>query len=155
MVPHNSDCLHSCLSVKRRPVPHGSDSCVQVESLQKVHKEEEHTATSSRAELNTQLNRLQQHNDDLQRQLQAAQRERRDLEDKTLTLQRDAERLTRRMTRLEGVDAEKRQLEMQLEKLRALEREKKHLELRLSRMDDLEQEKAHLELKVCEYDTNN
>jgi chromosome segregation ATPase len=78
----------------------------QVESLQKVHKETEETAASystSRSELDAQLTRLQKANDDLQQQLSAEQRQCRDLEDKTLTLQRDAERLHRRLTRMEEV----------------------------------------------------
>ena len=118
-----------------------------METLQKAHQEDQ-VAASSKAELNTELNRLQQRNDDLRQQLLTAQRERRDLEDKTLTLQRDAERLNRRMTRLESVETEKRQLEVKLEGKSALEREKKRLELRLSRMEDVEQEKAQLTLKV-------
>jgi chromosome segregation ATPase len=78
----------------------------QVESLQKVHKETKETAASvstSRSELDAQLTRLQKANDDLQQQLSAEQRQCRDLEDKTLTLQRDAERLHRRLTRMEEV----------------------------------------------------
>ncbi|XP_070205430.1 citron Rho-interacting kinase-like isoform X3 [Littorina saxatilis] len=126
-----------------------ADLLRQVDSLQKVKTDDDDTAVSSRSELNTQINRLQQHNDDLQGQLQTAQRERRDLEDKTLTLQRDAERLNRRMARLEKTEAEKRELEIKLEKMGSMERDKKRLELRLSRMDDVEQEKAQLQLK-CE-----
>ncbi|XP_076434884.1 uncharacterized protein LOC143274829 [Babylonia areolata] len=125
-----------------------ADLMKQVESLQKVHKEEEQTASTSRVELHSQLNLLQQQNDDLQQQLQTAHRERHDLEDKTLTLQRDTERLNRRIARLEGVETEKRQLEVKLESMSALEREKKRLQLRLSRLDDLEQEKAQLQLKI-------
>ncbi|KAK7479958.1 hypothetical protein BaRGS_00028785 [Batillaria attramentaria] len=150
LTARNTDLQRQLQELTKR----NADLSLQVESLQKVSVEEEKTA-SSRAELNTQLNRLQQHNDELQRQVLAANRERRTLEDQTQSLQREAERLNRRIGRLESVEVEKRQLESKLERLGTLEREKKRLELRLSRMDDLEQERTQLQLKLERFEMDN
>ncbi|XP_025090318.1 citron Rho-interacting kinase-like isoform X2 [Pomacea canaliculata] len=124
-----------------------ADLLVQVESLQKAGQEGEQVAVS-RAELNTQLNRLQQHNDELQHQLQVASSERRSLEEQTYSLQRETERLNRRIARLQGVEAEKHELQGKLDGLNVLEREKKRLEVKVTRLEDLEREKAHLQMKI-------
>lgn len=103
---------------------------VQVESLQKSSAENNEQKQSV-AELNFQINRLQQQNTELEHRNTSTLRDKQGLDDKIGLLEREKERLARRIKRLEVAEQERHGLETKVEKMLAVERDNRRLELKV------------------------
>ncbi|XP_012946733.1 citron Rho-interacting kinase isoform X2 [Aplysia californica] len=124
-----------------------SELQIEVESLQKTSAKNDQEQ-KSKAELNFQLTRLQQQNAEFERRITTALRDKQGMEDKVSLVEREKDRLMRRIERLEVVEKKKHELEGQVEKMSSLERENRRLEVKVERLTAMEKEKLNLEEKI-------
>ncbi|KAK3787038.1 hypothetical protein RRG08_037316 [Elysia crispata] len=125
-----------------------SELQLSVEKLQRKGAEASDCQAKTKAELTFQVNRLQQQNSELERRVTTDLRERQAAEDRLALVEREKERLGRRIERLEAGQEERRELEAKLEKMGILERENRRLETKVEKLSSLEKDKLNLEEKL-------
>ncbi|XP_048252316.1 citron Rho-interacting kinase-like [Haliotis rufescens] len=134
---------------------------VRMESLQRRSASQDE-GMKAKAELNAQINTLQQEKraieskmedlseekEQIERRLKNSEKDREDLKVKVGKLgdiEREKGQLERKVTRLERVEKDKEEVEQKLVKLRSVTREKQDLETKLMRLERVQKEKDRLE----------
>lgn len=103
---------------------------IQVESLQKASFKDDESE-QSKAEFKFQITRLEQQNRDLERRVTSSLRDRQSQDDTIRLLEREKERLMKRIERFEVCERDRRDLEMKMEKMFTLERDNRRLMLKV------------------------
>ncbi|XP_067649660.1 citron Rho-interacting kinase-like isoform X2 [Haliotis asinina] len=134
---------------------------MRMESLQRRSASQDEDM-KAKAELNVQINSLQQEKrtveakmedlseekEQIERKLKNLEKDREDLKVKVQKLEeieREKGQLERKLSRLERVEKDKEEMEQKLEKLRSVSREKQDLETKLVRLERVQKEKDRLE----------